>query len=288
MNLEKSGNNQISFADYFISKMNDYYQKGLENYFKSNDTDKIIDKIRFLMIETGADIKLKTFLENSQNIPFRFFKFIYNNQNYFKLSGLNEENNIFLEYQSPFVVNCLFNYYTKFINEKKLYITANFDKNLNSIKLEDSVSLYLWATRNKSPIKGLIIKDFIIIDSIFEPKENDLELLKLKINELKNDIVTNIGILICNLNQNAAYFDTCIIKKNVNNKFETYFFQSTIKKDAEERFTLTFLNENLSYITGLYEVKFDIIIEKYYFYYIFDEKSQDLRTMKECSNILLY
>ena len=284
LNYEKIDHKGITFEDYFISKMDDYYKKGLEKYFATSDKDKLIDKIRFLFLETGKNIELQKFIDNSENIPFRFFKIGYNNNIFFKLSDLSKESNIFLEYQSNYIIICLFNYYRTFINEKKRLITSNFEKNLDSIQLEDSISLYLWAMRKKSPIKDLEIYDYITIDSIFEPKEKDWELLESKIKEIKDKKIKNLGLLIHNFSQNAVYFDTCIIKLIDKNKFEFYFFQSTIKKDASERFTLIFLNENLSYIISLYQLKLSITVDKFYYYYIFDEKSPDIQTMKECSN----
>ena len=274
----------LTFEDYFINKMDQYYQNGLEKYFGIKDSDKIIDKIKFLFMETGKNIKIKTFLENSENIPFRFFKFTYNGNNFFNLTGLSKSNDIYMEYQSDYVIICLFNYYKANLIEKKEYLTSNNDINLNSIKLEDSISLYLWAMRNKSPIEGLYIYDFIIIDSIFEPKEKDIDLLKSKIAEIKNKEKSNLGILIHNLNQNALYFDTCILKIINKDEFEIYFFQTTIKKTSKERFTLIFLNENLSYISDLYQLRLGIKISKFYYYYIFDDKIPDLQTMQECSN----
>lgn len=289
-----------SFEVYFIDKMSEYYKNGLEKYFNATDENSVLDKIRFLFLETGKNIKLETFLNYSSNIPFRFFIFRYiknnkidinqqinnnnNNINFFKLSEVDEKNDICLEYQSNFVVNCLFNYYKKFINKKKDLLTTNFEKNLDSIKLEDSISLFLWATRNKSPINQLKIYDYVTIDSIFEPKEKDINILKIKVEEIKKKKIDDLGLLIHNFNQNAIYFDTCIIKLNSKKIFEIYFFQTTLRKDSDERFTLMLLNENLSYIKSFYELNLKITIDKIYYYYIFDDNYPDFQTIKKCSD----
>lgn len=273
----------ITFDEKFLSLMNDYYEKGLERYFDKKDKS-LIDTIRFLLIETRSKIKLEEFLNNSDNIPFRFFKIKYNDKNFFKLSEISKDSDIYLDYQSNYVINCLFYYYTKFINTQKLLITSNFTQNLEEIKLEDSISLYLWVMRNKSPIYGLKIYQYISVDSIFEPTEKDIKSLKSLINELNvKDIFNNFGILIKDKIQNSLHFNICIIKKIKHDLFEIYYFQTTLRKDEDERFTLIFLNENLSYVTYLYELKLDIIVNNYYFYYIFDDKFQDLQAMKECS-----
>ena len=98
--------------------MDNYYQKGFEKFFNVDDKNIIIDIIRFLLYEGGKNIKLKTFLNKSDNIPFKFFKFQFkdekkikdtNNQEnikkYFKLFEINLESDIYLEYQSDYVIN---------------------------------------------------------------------------------------------------------------------------------------------------------------------------------------
>ena len=70
--------------------------------------------------------------------------------------------------------------------------------------------------------------------------------------------------------------------KKKNGIFNLYLIQVTIKKDSDERITITGLNDNANYLNGFLTSKLEIKFENNYFCYIFSFNNPDNATIEYC------
>ena len=95
------------------------------------------------------------------------------------------------------------------------------------------------------------------------------------------------GIILAQSKPNALLFDTAILVYINQNTWRLYLIQITRKKDAQERFTTTSLDDLFGFIDSILEEKCDIKIEQNYFCYIFDDEKRDEASIRYCNEIKL-
>ena len=266
------------FSEYFCDKIDNYIDKNLEEYYEDFTPNKKFSATYFIIMNNEDNISLDSFINNYEKIPFRYFKFAFNNNNYFRLDSKFIKGSINLSFQYNYYLTSFFHIYQKYLGEIKSekILTKSSIINLNAMKLESSFVYYLWCTRKSNTIKDVKIIKMLEIDSFFIIKDKDKiqDLDKLKKGE---------GVLIKLRHQNAYLFDCGIIKKNNDDiTFSLYLFQVTIKKEAKERFTVEILNEGILIVNCYLSIMFNISIKANYFAYVFDMNELDITTKKDC------
>ena len=268
---------ELTFEEFFDEKMCESFETRLKTYYNTKSTEKLLKNINYLLKCSGI-IPIKEFLEQSELIPFRLFSFTYNNIKIFKISSIDLNREINLNFQWDKYIGYLLILYQKIFNQVDLnsnsFIT-NFISNKESIELKESFSLIIWASGN---LKNKIINDINIknkasIKSFFILKKNDLNLKDLNKNE---------SILIILLHQDALAFDVGILKFNNDGTYSLYLFHVTKNKKANERLTYISLNDYSSYLIEYFKEIFEIKIIHIYFSYIFDNDKPDEATISEC------
>ena len=276
INYDKSQKG-YEFEEYFDEKMCEEFEIRLKTYYNTSNTEYLLKNINYLLKCTG-NISIKEFIEKSHLIPFRFFSISYNNKTIFKISSIDLNSNITLNFQWEKYISYLLIIYQKIFNQIDLNnesFISNFSSNKESIELEESFSLLLWASRNSKNtiINDINIKEKVFIQSFFILKKNDLNL---------NNLNKNESILIVLLHQNALAFDIGILKFNIDETYSLYLFQVTKRKKSNERLTYISLNDYSNYLIEYFKDIFKIKIIKVYFSYIFDNEKPDELTISEC------
>ena len=205
--FKESEKNIKSFEQIFDEKMCYEFQKRLEVYY-GNDKVKMLKAIYYLLSCTDKDIPVKQILSNSEKIPFRFFKFSFDNQIIFKLNSIDYGDKIKLNIQCQKYIDFFYTIYVNIIKNEEITVNkfiSNFQSTLESTKLEESFSLLLWASRlSTSPlIKDVKLVDFQTINDIFKITKEDINLSVLENN--------NDSILFNFKNSNVLAFDSCIL-----------------------------------------------------------------------------
>ena len=275
-NYKEEGEN-IDFEEYFDNKMYFYFKNRLKSYYIN--TKHYLNNIKYLLYLSETSISIQNFIDNSISIPFRFFKFKYQNENIFKIKSINLSDQITLSFQCEKYISFLLREYKRLFQEydNNNISKTNFISNKEAISLEESFSLYLWASRksNDRILKDINICRIVQIKNFFNLVSKDIDLTGLNEGD---------AILIDLIDQNAIAFDCGILKfeNKTKNKFVLYLFQVTRNKKANERLTYISLNEYCSFLAIYFGDIFKISVEKTYFAYIFDKEFPDVATINEC------
>ena len=275
-NYKEEGEN-IDFEEYFDNKMYFYFKNRLKSYYIN--TKHYLNNIKYLLYLSETSISIQNFIDNSISIPFRFFKFKYQNENIFKIKSINLSDQITLSFQCEKYISFLLREYKRLFQEydNNSISKTNFISNKEAISLEESFSLYLWASRksNDRILKDINICRIVQIKNIFNLVSKDIDLTGLNEGD---------AILIDLIDQNAIAFDCGILKfeNKTKNKFVLYLFQVTRNKKANERLTYISLNDYCSFLAIYFGDIFKISVEKTYFAYIFDKEFPDVATINEC------
>lgn len=120
-------------------------------------------------------------------------------------------------------------------------LLENFKVELEALKFENNVFACLWGKRE---FNGDKLKYKIQVSSIYNIYENDCQ----EINKIKINIENGEGFILSQKIPNTPFFDIGILAKINDNEWKLYLIQITKKKEPEERFTLTFLNDFFGYI----------------------------------------
>ena len=268
---------------YFDDKMYTFFVKRIKEYYNVKDDDLLLLKrINYLLNLSETNISINNFVNDSDLIPFRFFKLKFEGNNIFKINSININNRIGktinLSLQCEKYISFLLKMYQNLyeyveVNSSKI----NFITNKEAIELEESFSLLLWASRKST---NKIIKDVNICRKAFVKNFFKLELEDLNLKGLKE----KDAILIDLSHQNAIAFDCGILKLENKKKqiYSLYLFQVTRKKKSFERLTYISLNDYCNYLAIYFESIYKIKIEKTYFAYIFDSENPDGPTINEC------
>lgn len=263
----------------------------INEYFDENDYEKKKEIIR--AIHNNID-KKKKFIELKENLnlfPFKYFYLNVNNKNFFRINDLKEDTEIIIAESYPIVIDCInqifqfSKYELKKIKENEL--TVNIKKTIQSNCLKENFNDFLWFYRKNNNFFDCKIKEKILITSLLNLNDEDAKTISNCTNNITN---INESILITLKHQNAKHFDTAILKLkriDTNNVkyFELYLFQGTIKKKADERLSITTLNEDKACLEYLLFIKSSIRIENIFFSYIFNNDSLDTTTMNYCKEI---
>ena len=277
-------NNYLEFEDYLDNKMIDNFKERLKTYYNIKEDNKILlEKINYLLNLSDENIPIKHFLNNSNNIPFRFFKFTYKNKNIFEIKSISLEDDITLSFQMQKYISFLVKIHrniSKEFSNFNLLNSPNFNANKEAIDLEESFSLLLWSTRknNKRLFSDMKICHKLLIKDIFHISSEDINFTNLF--SFEND-----AILLNFESQNALAFDCAILKlENSSQKiYSLYLFQITRNKKPNERLTYISINDYRNFLVLYLEYIFKSIkIGKVYFSYIFDFEKPDTPTINEC------
>ena len=228
----------------------------------------------------NEEVSLKECYSLINNIPLRYFFLKYGNLNIIRFSELNNESQISLNSAFDYIKEYfLFSFHKIFIeiNKNKDNINKSNKVNQDSINLENFVSYYLWGLRKKVKFNDINIVAYQEVNSIIDMNDKSVLSLKGKIEKLNN----NEAILIIQEYQNAKMFDIGILEKK-NDNFNLYLIQVTIRKEANERLTLTGLNDYMNYLNGFFSSKFNIKFSNNYFCYIFKSDNPDKATIAHC------
>ena len=274
----KNQNEFDNFVKYFEHQMKINFECRINDYFNNENKDKDIQsKLYYLINCTNDNLTIKDLIENSNNIPFRFFIFKYADKTYFKISNIKVDDKIELIYQCNIYFYYISSMYQSLIikNQRDPY-----NKSLSSYKkatsLEESFSRYL-ACRADNFIKNINKIVRRNIEEFYNIKKEDLDVDSLNNNE---------AILFTPLNQNTSNFNCAILLCINKDKkiYHFYLFQVTRKKSSKERMSYLTLNDNINYLK-LYLISiYGIKIDKVFFAYVFDFDSQDNTTMDFCVN----
>ena len=260
----------------------------INEYFDENDYEKKKEIIR--TIHQNIDQK-KKFIELKENLnlfPFKYFNLNVNNKNFFRINDLKEDTEIIISESYPIVIDCINQIFQSSKYElKKLKgnkLTVNIKKAIQYINLEENFNDYLWLYRKNNNFYECKIIEKILITSLLNLNDEDAKTISNCTNNITN---INESILITLRHQNAKHFDTGILKlKRIDTNnikyFELYLFQETLKKKAEERLSITTLNEDKACLKYLFFIKSSIRIENIFFSYIFNKDSLDTTTMNYC------
>ena len=266
-------NKNEGFGDYCDEIMKRNFFSRVDDYFNNENKDKNMEaKLFYLVKLTKQSISIKDFLNNSSNIPFRFFIFNYKNKNIFKISDINLDDSITLVYQFQKYLHYLAIMY----NQVRISVpTGGNEKNQKAINFEQSFADYLL-------IKEDFIKDVKVIYKVNIKNFFNIQKEDFKLDKLEKEK----AIVFIPMDQNAKGFDCgllrCIDKEN--KKFYLYLFQATRKKDLHERLSFLTLNDYLYYIKLLFENVLGIKIEEVFFAYVFDFNNQDTVSINHCSD----
>ena len=266
-----------NFTKYFEDNMKINFENRLNDYFNNENSDKNLEtKLYYLMNCSNENIPIKKFIDNSSNIPFRFFVFNYKNEKIFKISDIKQTDTISLNFQCDKYL-----YFIGYLYEKLKKGENLFNKTISglykAITLEESFSHYLWCDKNGflDKHKNIKITEKINIKNFFDINKDEFKLGSLNDNE---------AILFIPSDQNAKLFDCGVlvcINKSLN-AFHLYLFQVTKIKNNEKRMSYLTLNDNLNYLKLYYMQSLKINIDKQFFAYIFDEKKKDKASINFC------
>ena len=291
--ISTSSSNLSSFKNEITNEMNSKIQ---EFYFKS-DNKEYLETFINLILDDEKEHELKDCLELIEKIPLRYFLIKHENENIIHFSELKETDKISFNSAYIFIREYFLKYYqSAFVNRKKNNnFNKNNEKNQISIDLEKFFGYFLWAFRDVVKLNKTTIVSYKNVNSIIDMKEELIESLESKVKELKN----GESILIIQNDQNARIFDAGILEKKID-KFNLYLIQVTTRKNADERITLTCLNDNANYLNGFFSLKLGIKFENNYFCYIFNYNDPDNATIEyckknkldyflfDCKNLILY
>ena len=269
--------NLSSFKNEITNEMN---SKILEFYFKS-DNKEYLETFINLILDDEKEHELKDCLELIDKIPLRYFLIKHEKENIIHFSELKGTDKISFNSAYIFIREYFLKYYqSAFVNRKKNNnFNKNNEKNQISIDLEKFFGYFLWAFRDVVKLNKTKIVAYKNINSIIDMKEELIKSLKSKVEKLKN----GESILIIQNDQNARIFDVGILEKKFD-KFNLYLIQVTTRKNADERITLTCLNDNANYLNGFFSLKLGIKFENNYFCYIFNYNDPDNATIEYCQN----
>jgi hypothetical protein len=109
----------------------------INDYFNNENKDKDIQsKLYYLINCTNDNLTIKDLIENSNNIPFRFFIFKYADKTYFKISNIKVDDKIELIYQCNIYFYYISSMYQSLISKKK---EDPYNKSLSSYKKATSL-----------------------------------------------------------------------------------------------------------------------------------------------------
>ena len=276
MEFKKINENKFIKSD-FLEKIHGDIINNLKIYYKDKHKIKLYNILINLI-----DIELTTLTKNDflnlyENIPFRYVQLKIGDKSMFKISKINEKSN----YEFQYIFNFFNNIIMKF--KGKLYKDIQEDENLSEsvkkeirpLKFEKSALQYILGNKK---FNGDIITNKLSVTSIYNLNEEDIT----KIKEKKNKIKNGEGLFLFQTNPKAEFFDSGILIKISDIEWKLYLIQITIKKNAENLLTLTFLNDFFGYIFAFLKEKCEIIVTQNYFCYIFDENSKDIDAIEYC------
>ena len=173
-----------------------------------------------------------------------------------------------------YIINNLIGELSKIINENKSLLEG-VKKGIEPHNFENNVFRHIWGFKK---FNGETINHKTKVSSIYNLSDEDIKKIQIIIKEVNDDE----GVIIEQENSNAAFFDAGIIVKINENQWKLYLIQTTKIKSADERLTITFLNDIFGFIKEFLLKKCKINIIKNYFCYIFDEESKDKNTIEYC------
>lgn len=264
------------FEMYFDSINLKNFELRLNDYYNNEKNDKILaDNLYYLVKCTKQEIPIKDFLSYSHLIPFRFFIFKYKDNNFFKMSEINIDESITLQYQcSKYLYYLSIMYQNVKSNLSQNISSKANDPNYKALDFEESFKNFLYMSDNF--INKVKIIDKICVQNFFNIKESDFNLESLQNNQ---------ALVFSPIHQNALGFD-CGILRCINKEekiFYLYLFQVTRKKNAEERMSYLTINDYLSYLKLYYNEVLGININELFFAYVFDFNSQDTASISFCN-----
>jgi len=275
IDFKKKNNNNFSKSD-FLDKKSKGIKNNLLTYFKTEDKIKIYNALSELFSLELSTLTKETFLTVYEYIPFRYIQLSINEKFSFRMSEIKDNDKYRFQY--------LYNYFVNIINiligefyqiiQKDSTLIENAKKGMKPYTFENNVFGYIWGFKK---FNGDILKYKIRVSSIYNISDNDCS----KIKDLRN-INEGEGFIIEQESPIATFFDIGILVKMNENIWKLYLIQITKKKNAEERLTLTFLNDFFGYIKAILKVKCQINVEKSYFCYIFDDESKDTYSVDYC------
>ena len=226
-----SKNPYKSFKKEIENEMSDK----IKEYFTNKSPQEMIKIFEFLIMEETHLMNLKDCYKIIDDIPLRYFFLKYNDKNIIQFSGLEAESKVSF--------NCAFNYIREYflfsfqkiiVDKKNNLVIKNIKVNQESINLEKYFGYFLWGFRGLIKINHINIVSYQKVNSIFEIKDEYISKLSKQLDNLKQ----NKSILILQNAPNAKFFDVGILEKK-NNYYNLYLIQITLRKDADERVTIT-------------------------------------------------
>ena len=250
----------------------------IREFFYNSQSSELLETFISLIMEDEKEIELKDSIKIIDKIPLRYFIFKHKEKNIIHFTELKSTDKI--SFNSAFIY--IREYFLYYYNEIVVNKTNN-DLNKSTIKNQDSINLekyfgyFLWAFRNVIKLNNTNIVNYQIVNSLIDMKDECIESLASKIKKLED----GKSILLLQKDQNAKMFDIGILEKK-NGIFNLYLIQVTIKKDSDERITVTGLNDNANFLNGFFNSKIKIKFKNNYFCYIFSFNDPDYTTIEYC------
>ena len=258
--LESILNSKYIFKNEITKEMNTKIQE----FYYNSDKKELFQTFINLIMNDEKEYEIKEISRVIDTIPLRYFLLKHENKNIIHFSELKETDTISFNSAFIYVREYFLKYYiSTFVNKEINDFKKNNEKNQDSIDLENYFGYFLWAFRTKVQLNGTKIVSYEKVNSMIDLKEDYIESLKKKVENLKD----GESILIFQDDQNAKIFDVGILEKK-NKKFNLYLVQITTKKNADERITLTGLNDNVNYLNGFFYSKLRVGFGNNYFCYI--------------------
>ena len=266
----------------FVDKISNNIKNNLINYYKTKDETKINNILTEIIDIELENLTKNEFLSIYMNIPFRYLKLSIDNKNIFKISEINNAKHYQFEYIYQYFIFIIIILKGEIYDsiQKNQYLLDNIKLSITPLTFENNGFYCIWGNRS---FNGDKINRKIKISSIYDLSEKDC----INIKGIKDKLSFGDGIILSQSKPNALFFDTAILVYINQNTWRLYLIQITRKKDAQERFTTTSLDDLFGFIDSILEEKCDIKIEQNYFCYIFDDEKRDEASIRYCNEIKL-
>ena len=259
-----SNNSKYDLNIIFKNEITKEMNTKIQEFYYNSDKKELFQTFINLIMNDEKEYEIKEISRVIDTIPLRYFLLKHENKNIIHFSELKETDTISFNSAFIYVREYFLKYYiSTFVNKEINDFKKNNEKNQDSIDLENYFGYFLWAFRTKVQLNGTKIVSYEKVNSMIDLKEDYIESLKKKVENLKD----GESILIFQDDQNAKIFDVGILEKK-NKKFNLYLVQITTKKNADERITLTGLNDNVNYLNGFFYSKLRVGFGNNYFCYI--------------------